>query len=286
MSGKNILGGYGEFDLPEEKSAIEVVEDPVKAVVSFYDFWKKTYRPVRKVNYLSRIGADVIYSDFVNLFDEKIKKLKLNERHVPEILNVLKTNASHLDFTGLFLSFVINESDLKYFVITEFPKVIEQFGFKLKKDKSIFTGSEALTNHTGHFSEGNIINFAKNDCLSYFSEGGLVINYGYARTFAENSKNGVYITKTDPEYFGGGPATMITPSVVFNLEIMKIILMCDKSLSSIKQNLDDKLKETCIFDDLGNKPHDEILQKMKSFDFKKFEKDILEIFAGNKSSGV
>lgn len=187
-----LIDVYGDFDVPEEKLTIEIVEDPVKTVLSCHDFAKKNSIKKTKYNGNSCVKETVntAYAQLVDLFKNH-KNLKPDMK---KILPVLKTKAEECDITGLFLSALHNTVDLDALIVDDFPEELDHLGFLLKEDKILVLGKKIKCNDTGEESCGKIINHGNCQILGFRTNNGLIINnsaINYALSF--HSTKGIYI---------------------------------------------------------------------------------------------
>ncbi len=167
-----IIDAYGDFDLPEEKSVVEVVEDPAKVILSTYQmFYDICSRKLEAREYPS----DKIFSVANDMLKGK-ESLKLNDDSVKEILKEIgKLEENYFYLAGAFLSAMHNAIDLKVLTINEKTRVF-QIGKKLKQGKTLVLGHDFTANYIGYESEGNILNYGAGGNFAPYAKGGIKID--------------------------------------------------------------------------------------------------------------
>ncbi len=279
---------YGEFEVPEEKSAIEVVEDPVRTVIGCYELFGKAVQ-----SFINNFTVDYLrncekgYKIAEELFSNK-EKLTFKSEQITEILDFLSEGNKPTHYLrGLFLSALQNKTGLNNLVINR-NIWLNQLGYLLKKDKLLIIAKDSNTvvSHLGMYCEGKIINYRLIDYFSYGARAGLQINYGRARYIANEAKGGIQINqKFIPMNLDTGPFNSEGGSIIvegqrISLEVTDRFLIADalfrKYLLPVKQKLDNKLKEIDFIPQMEN-DYEGLVKKVDSFNWKKFEKDIRDI---------
>ncbi len=208
----SIIDNYGEFDLPEEKSTIEVIEDPVKAILSYYDFFEKLIpKRMENIQYPSKIEK---------LYDEASKMFEGKENWNPDGQKIIEELKPKLNFetwdtcnyvngmllqlwTGIFLSAMHNKTSLKTLILDGFfderERGLMDAGYRLKQNKTLVMGPKVQSQFVGQYAEGNIINYGKSQILCNEAVNGVHVNYyhinyrQYDLSFASEAKGGVQI---------------------------------------------------------------------------------------------
>ncbi len=285
----NILETYGEFELPEEKTTIEVIEDPIKAISSAWELFKRSISDIPE-------GTDNIYQKAVK-FLEGGEKLKVDSKVVLELLN-FEGESNYLK--SLFLSAVHNVTDMKTLLIKQIKTernngLFTNLGYKLKKDKNLIIGYQAKdeTNLLGYHSKGNIINRGK-IYASELSITGVKINFGEIEYLYmdEPSRSTLYLNQKKIAYvyllYPNLQENFINTGEIWNLcqktdliNLGKIgakdksgkILNLNKigKLQPLKLKLEEKLKEIEFLKDTMD------VHKIDEFDFNKFKDETLKI---------
>lgn len=178
----SVIDNYGDFELPEEKSVIEVDEDPVKTVLSIYDLYDKV--AVKKWNEGIMLGQfmPLMYEQAEKLLKDK-QKISFDEKQIKRFINELVKKEhdkmqAYIDVKGLFLSAIHNCSSIETLVVEEFEKT-ESLGYKLNSDKKLVIGPKVKCIYLGN----NV-------------EGGIVLNYSSKiELFGTNAKGGIQIHK-------------------------------------------------------------------------------------------
>ncbi len=212
----SIIDAYGDFELPEEKSVIEVVEDPIKIIDACYERFVKLCEKIRKQFQSEWIlyqdgahFAEEAYNQMCKFFDEKqLKKLNINQNSA---LEFLRTKAMPQDHSGIFLSALQNNSNLDKLILTDFPRgcssypqhaaTIEGIGYRLKESKILVLEQDISANYVGEHSEGIIINKGTVGWLGNSTKKGIIINKGNAEcSFANYCKDGIQINEGSCQY--------------------------------------------------------------------------------------
>lgn len=284
------IDSYGEFEVPEEKSVIEVVEDPVRTVMSCYELFGKAVQSFINdftVDYLN--NCEKGYKIAEELFSDK-EKLTFKPEQITEILDFLSENNKPTRYLrGLFLSALQNKTGLNNLVINR-NIWLNQLGYRLQKDKLLIIAKDSniVVSHLGMYCEGKIINYRLTDYFSYGARAGLQINYGRVRYMADESKGGIQINKNSSaiydDYFVG---RVNSPKKLIKFKGCGISL--DKKLNShtadalfrkyllpVTQKLDDKLKELDFIPQMEN-DYEGLVKKVDEFEWKKFENDVKNI---------
>lgn len=305
MSG---VDAYGEFDLPEEKSSIEVVEDPFKTLVSSYHLYQAEAKKMLEGVRLGVTGhfqiQEKLYGVAEKIFDGK-EKLSVKGSDLLRIVKEERTKVyfyfvnakSHIGdmcdvLTGQFLSAVHNKTTLDVLIIKDIFCLFSA-GYKLNKNKTLVIDRPATVFDLGERCEGNIVNYANLrhgffQYLPYFSvqaKSGLQINRGKAVLFGSDSEGGVQINQGSVERFGEEGVSgiqindRINHGADYYLSENKDIISLIKSEDNdyLDNQLDNKLSELIFLDKLMNEPVDVIEQKIRDFGWQRFEEDITQI---------
>ncbi len=304
------MDNYGEFDLPEEKSEIEVIEDPVKAVISSYEFFRKiANEKINLKNYSLFEFVEELYERAEKTLEGK-EKLAFDENKIEKIVQNMTyffAEEKWIAIPGLFLSALQNKTTIDTLILRGDQIRAELAGYKLKKDKTLVIGKKVRTKMAGYLAEGNIINNGEAEQLSQNALGGFYINNGTADYFGMHAKKGVYINNGNVQTMGWGAGfddeeerinvinintgivklQMATyPDYTINISTgqierhiykRNIILINYCSSTPLKQKLDDKLSEIEFTKTLDELPYEEQIRKVKEFDWQKFEKETTEI---------
>ncbi len=297
----NIIDAYGDFDLPEEKSVIEVVEDPVKIVSSCYDVFKRFTRKSKIKNnniwYEYETYIDPVYKEALKVFGEK-QELKADNKQLKEILREIRKKAENYDGTGLFLSALINSTKINILFIDGFPK-LDQIGYNLKENKTILLGLENIFCHElGLYAKGNTINQGSALWQSTFATGGTHVNQqiirhqGYGATTGNHINQGTittsqgftatggnHINKEETAYQRGTPYEkgkyINLKRIAMRTTIIPISLIdLYPKKSELKTELEQKLDE---LDFLKTEEPEKLIQLASKYDWNKFGKEINEI---------
>ncbi len=174
----SILDAYGDFDVPEEKSVIEVVEDPVKVIISCYDLFKRTSKQFFKNDWYRSEKKDLVYNEALKVYEGK-QELKVDEKQLEQIIEELRKRAKNFDGTGLFLSAMLNTTKINMLFVDEFPE-LDLIGYKIGKNKAVILGPKNNSFEIGGSAkEGSVtINQGTTDFQGCEAEGGSHINQG------------------------------------------------------------------------------------------------------------
>ncbi len=278
---------YGEFELPEEKAAIEVVEDPIKKILSSYDFLRvitNKFLP-SKNTYETLEQTEKSYDEAVTLF-QNMEQVKLAPKELENLLKSLKIEAENHDQTGLFLSALQNSTSIDVLVLDKFLN-LHAPGWKLKKDKILFAGHKIESDYMGHNSAGIVINAGKTNLLCHLGTSSCFgINIGASVYLANMSVNGgTYLSlKNSTEAFGvdadKNKGTFIESNLRDDVRVgydKHFISSCLWFKGSEVHEFINKIKQACFMKNLHEFNYEEQIKKLQSFDFKQFENDLKEI---------
>ncbi len=280
------IDAYGEFEIPEEKATIEVNEDPVKTAIACYELFGayaselEAFKQRKTFVIMSDKIIESLYEKAEKILEEK-QKLNLNLNQIIAVVDALKNR----DGIGLFLSALQNNTDLSVLPLQCDGKkyYADLAGYKLKKNKWLIIGSRAKdAKLVGYASEGNVINYGDIYTFSWDCKGGIKINNGQVQHMTNGaSQKTLVINNSDF-------LCLCTAGILYYLLInnnplkdvysnhhVVINLWKEKELSSLKQKLDEKLKQT---DFLKADDYDKsVIKKISELDFTQFEKDITAI---------
>lgn len=290
----NLLDNYGEFELPEEKSKIEVVEDPVKTVMSCYEMFKELLNSKRRAEKSVNIVSMREEYDFATKVFKEKEKLKPAPKEIEQILKNLE-NARWENYPDVFLTTLLNTTDLETLILKNPCPKIRDMGHKLKPNKKLIMGREIYVFNAGDEKQGHIINYGLiSNGVGWKSKSGLVINYGHIDNIFNFSQD-VHInhnriqctcfTDSSKEftYINQGLSTEVRypcrTQIIQGEIIYKRNIFSSKQLKNpaLKQKLDGKLSEIKFLETLPELSYEEQCKKAEEFDFNKFEKEISEI---------
>ncbi len=307
------IDAYGEFEIPEEKATIEVVEDPVKTTIACYHLYQgeaKKLLDEKRLNLKDIFDTQPkLYGFAEKIFDGK-EKLKIKgsdlirivkeERSkiyfyfVDNFINIDRGDHYYCDIlTGPFLSAFHNNTALDVLVIKDIFCLLTA-GYKLKRNKTLVIDSPATVLDLGILCQGNIINYAdlrhklfNNDSAFASSiENGLQINYGRAVFFGIDCKSGIQINNNTVDYFlrnansadgNGERAIKIEKGKTIYDKTVDVIDLTNPKDYLFHTKIKNKLKEIEFLKDLNKKEIDEMEQRIREFDFARFEKELIKI---------
>ncbi len=294
------IDAYGEFDLPEEKSAIEVVEDPVKSVLSCYDFFIKTsVFAENRGRYRDTSILPQIYDKVADVFKGK-ESLKWDsvqlECLIKNLAEKMKKSGDEV-VDGLFLSALLNQTNIKTLYINESVN-FRYMGYELKKDKTLAVGSKVSAFYLGCLGKGNTINLSNLYIQGVQTSGGIHINKGKISGLQGAGGAGIFINRG---YAFSQGLNYLNDNIFINDEHtteqgnydlkglfinLKNLEQFDKKavidLSSattcvLRQELQQKLYELDFLDRLEDMNYEQAFNAVDSFDWNKFEDDIKRI---------
>lgn len=304
------IDNYGELEVPEEKTEIEVIEDPTKTIASSYQIFcglgKKRFKGAFKYGGWSEIkycktDLEDLYQIAIDVLKDK-EKLRYNYADLKPIFELLKPkqNNFHVVFGGIFLSALHNIANTDAILFNEKNKLLCQLGYRLKENKTLVVGHRVYSDDVGTLSQGNIINLGMVERLGRESYEGRIINYGFVCSYLSlHGENAVRINNNFVREFryhdsckalvinAGVTADEYVPEKVINLN-RKLPLNLhfsqpenDKFL--LRNKLEEKLKDAECLEKLKYvSSEDEIIKIASEFDFNKFEKELREVAKGLK----
>lgn len=284
------IDNYGELELPEEKTTIEVVEDPVKIIIATYDIFKKIVSP--KILEYERTHFNVwpffwwtvadfveeIYGDAEKLFRGK-EQISLTQEHLREINKYISQKAVVCDGTALFFSALHNDTPLKVLAIDEYLD-LEIFGYKLKKDKTLVLGEKVHAKFLGYSCDGNTINKGKIGSQGEWARIGLHINQGTLEV-----RGWAPVTSLSNALFVNAGGLLCNPTGLCYLNCDYLI--SKGSFSRTTYDLKEpKTKLQQAFQEIEfiktTKDIYNLAEKINIFDFEAYERKLNEIFDENE----
>lgn len=280
-----IADNYGEFEVPEEKSVIEVVEDPVKSIISYYDLFKRVCKKITKnVEFADHNTYKQIYKESLKLMEEK-EDLKINGETLENIKQKILNEKERNTCPSLFLSCIHNTMNIQTLIVNNFPRQL-YLGYELKPNKTLIIGPQMSVWDAGDHCEGNILNYGEISHLASYAKGGVQINHCYCTSMAYASEGGIQIST-------GKTSNTVGPYATGGIQIQNEILMqyldketkihnwsnlirTNKRLQQLQKKLEEKINETKFLEQ-ADLPFEEQIKKVNLFDFKKFEKEMTEI---------
>lgn len=100
---------------------------------------------------------------------------------------------------GLFLSALLNCTDMDTLVIEYFPR-LQNIGYRIKEGKTLILGERTFAEDVGEEGEGVILSWGNVKHLGKNARSGFQGNWGYAGEFAEGASGGVQVNW---DYAGG-----------------------------------------------------------------------------------
>lgn len=275
------IDNYGEFDLPEEKSTIEIVEDPVKVILACYDVFQRMKTEAFKET--SYPGWSPIYNFAVKTFKDK-EKLKPFPKDIEQIFKNLKADSSN----GFFVSALHNTLNFKTMIANFKDKIwIDDIGYRLKEDKNLIIIDSNARVSGAEDSQGNIINYGQ--LINTHLASGLLVNYGEINLI-DFVSNGIHINNKkihilyysdDIRYINNADhktrwmAGPIAGPIAGNVE--KGMIFYKNKLLQQNQKLQDTLAEIKFLETFTDLSCEKQVELVDNFNFKKFKTDIEQI---------
>lgn len=289
------IDSYGEFELPEEKTEIEVMEDPVKTVLSLFDLFHTKFMK------RSCWNLEEIYVECEKTFEGK-EKLKIEFKDMNEILKGIEqkqyVKCSDVSI-GLFLSAMHNSTATDVLFLEK--GVWHYSGYKLTQNKTLITGfgfKKEIFSYAGEEGKGNIINYGYLHNLGERDKNSLTINLGETARQGNYSENGLHINQKTTQMFGN----YAKAGVFINTETVKIVEkdVCDKvikinanakspflenainlyqhsgteKIAVLRTDLDSKLEQIDFLRKIKELGCEKIIKQTRKFDWKKFKQEI------------
>lgn len=304
----SVLDNYGEFELPEEKSKIEVVEDPVKMVISSYEIFEKVAtKIVNDKNIYLEPKAQLIYDEAVKLFNGK-EQLKLTDKEAEKIVEFVKPKTFRLmdyfSIEGYFLSALHNTTTLDVLLIDKSNNFFS-LGYKLKKNKTLIFGPNVNCYCLGESCQGDVINLGIVHHFAKKAIDGVQLNFWIGDEQALYAENGIQINLSKHDYLIGFQGHLTKGGIqinvgniynqgasIWNLEggiqinlgkmapySNTMINLTDSFLSSkvkkLKKKLEKELEKVEIFENLFlGMSYERKVNMVRQFDWNSFEKNI------------
>lgn len=285
------IDSYGEFELLEEKSVIEVVEDPVKTVLSLFDLFHTKFMT------RSCWNLEEIYVECEKAFEGK-EKLKPNFNDVNEILKGFeqKPYVKWADISiGLFLSAMHNSTATDVLFLKK--GIWHYSGYKLAQDKTLITGfgfKKEIFSYVGEEGKGNIINYGYLHNLGDRYKNGLTINLGETARQGSYSENGLHINQKTTEMFGSYAKAEVFINTGTVKDVCDRVININASLKSpflekainlyqhsgtekivaLRTDLDSKLEQIAFLKKIKEVGCEKIVEQARKFDWKKFKQEI------------
>lgn len=307
------IDNYGKFEVPEEKTQIEIIEDPINCIISSFELFKKMHGEIWKSVFSEPEKVQKIYLSALKIFENK-QNLRIGIKDMNELTKIFKSERQSAQNTaGLFLSALQNETAIDTLIITS-PLELNLLGYKLKQKKRIILGENITTYNLGSNAKGGIIvNKGNATYLGYLSEGGIQINKEQSTHLGTGGKKSININQGITQYLGNNNCTAdgiyINQGMcrVFGVEHggkglyinlgemqsniiedihpyrSKVIRLnhytCFKKpeLKLLKSKLEQKLGELDFLENITDNPSDEELKLLKEFDEIQFEKELANI---------
>ncbi len=283
----NAIYAYGSFGLPEEKSEIEIVEDPVKVLVSSYKLFEKLTDKIiqdrRSLGYwdVHWESKELVYQEALKALRGK-ENIKINNKDIKDF--VRKNPAVVFDKRfGLFLSALCNVSSNDILFFEQCFGVTTNLGYKLKQSKKVIIG-DGFFDNIGDYCEGYVVNFSHTSHASYGSENGLLINYGNIAYTGWHSKNLLLINY---ETVFQAPYKNENTIIINFGYLPKFWGDYEKLTIDLSQKsepvLEKKLREIEFikeFKNMNSSTHpcyEMFVEKLRQFDLKKFRAEVVDI---------
>ncbi len=187
----SLLNRYGEMPLPEEKTQIRLVENPVEVAKAAYSLLLPVAErcEFNAAYFYTKAMADVVYDEAVRLLQPHAKAFgSVNSGELEEIIAA----TIHDEASGLFLSALLNKTDLPM-LHGVFPAYsrgngLSLFGYKLAPNKVLVVGEGSSCKSVGDSAAGGVIVFhGMADYLGREAAGGFIANFGAAREMATHA---------------------------------------------------------------------------------------------------
>ncbi len=172
----SLLDRYGNLPVPEEKTRLAVIENPVDVANAAFHLWKQT-ADAYPVNYKDW-QLDSIYDEAVSCLSPHAEAFK--DVKDGELEAIISETIPH-KHSGLFLSALLNSTDLQM-LNCMFPVKNFYLGYKLAPGKFLVAekGSECIM-------------------LGYRAAGGVLANLGTAYSFAQLASGGTQVNYATAE---------------------------------------------------------------------------------------
>lgn len=170
---------------PEVRGPAEFAEEPLDAIISGYSIFRKT---AERFGYREDNGLMPLYQEACRLV-EPYSSMKPD---MGEVLHRLSGIAQENDFTGLYLSALLNVTQADELFLEDFPDV-DHIGFHLPEGKRLFIGKNVKAKNAGNFARGGVYNWGYVKYMGGLRETGFQANWGEVDFFGPAANRGVSI---------------------------------------------------------------------------------------------
>lgn len=186
---------YGTLGTPDERTHIEVVEDPVRIVRSAYAAWlgltrQSCLHDMEGLPTLSDYPPEIsagLHEEAVRLLAPSAKAFKAVTREEQDAILATVTPESS-DASGLFLSALLNATELPVLDGTFRHKAL---GYRLAPGKTLIVRHSSVINDLGPYAQGAIINYGQvRYGMAREALGGLQVNRGIVYQGQANKASG------------------------------------------------------------------------------------------------
>ncbi len=234
--------------------------NPLQVVGSSYELFRPLANRVigkeKRWHYNDQL-VESLYNETCKFFEDK-QELKPDGKAV---LEMLKARTEPLDGTGLYLSALLNCTGLDEFVIEDFPE-LDKIGYRIKPGKVLVLDKGAKAHSVGDYAQGDVLNWGEAERMASHAQGGFQGNWGEVESMADYAQGGVQIDR--------GKVKRI-------LERTKDLGKTPK-LETLTKRLSERIAQIYFLHEFKNAEPGQykvILDRIRTCDFPKFERDVL-----------
>jgi hypothetical protein len=186
---------YGTLAQPEERTRIEVVEDPVQVVRGAYAVWRRILKKDEHHNYyMDDETLEQCYAEAVRLlqpYGGMFGNLKRGDLEAIIMQVDRHRAAGNWQIAGAFLSALLNT--------TRLPKLDGEFrcsrlGYRLAPGKTLIVRKASSTSDIGHHAQGGlIVNYNEAGGFAEDAAGGIHVNYGSVHLMGRYAAGGIHL---------------------------------------------------------------------------------------------
>lgn len=187
-------GRYGDLGEPEYRADVGRDAEPLQFVESAYSQFRKTAGKIiaGEKNWMTRPHTpvpEIIYQEACRLFDG-VTGLK---EYTQEIVDNIRAKAAGYDGTGLFLSAMMNRTEIDIMAIDNLQN-LDFPGYRIPEGKTLVIGDFVNAYSAGRYGRGTVLNWGPGvKRLADRAEGGIQIGWRGSQSMGRLASGGLQI---------------------------------------------------------------------------------------------